>query len=413
MRPRRAPALLLALLAPLAAAAELRVWVDERGQTHVTDDPARVPPGARAADAVEDLRALWDDGVLGPALRTPPGASGSEEDRVVRALRTAVDDLRRGETARADAALRDVLRRDPARAEAHFVLALLDGRRGRLDSAESHLRAFLASAGPELDDWRASANERLARLAEERRLMEAPEAQPLRLVDLDHAAFRIQADAALVEAGGAEFARRVARYLEDARSALATLLRVVPAEPTGVVLYGRGAYLNEHGARFSFRTVGFFDGRIHVVSRAHPAGELRALLFHEYTHALFRERSGSDRPYWLNEGLAELAERLAEGRERLTRGERSRLARAIEAGRWIPLRQLAPSFAGLDDAGARLAYLEATAAAALLEARTAPEARAALLARLGAGAGADEALREAVGLDTDGFDGALRAWLRD
>ena len=125
--------------------------------------------------------------------------------------------------------------------------------------------------------------------------MEAPEAQALRLVDLDHAAFRIQADAALVEAGGAEFARSVVRYLEDARGALATLLRVVPAEPTGVVLYGRGAYLNEHGPRFSFRTVGFFDGRIHVVSRAHPAGELRALLFHEYTHALFREREGNSR----------------------------------------------------------------------------------------------------------------------
>jgi hypothetical protein len=402
----------LLVLAPLLLAAGLHVWVDEHGRTYVTDDASRVPEGAHAAGDVAGLRALWEDGFAGPPLSTPPGASGSDEDRVLRLLRDAVDDLRRGETARATALLAEVLRQQPNRPEAHWYLALLSGRRGRLDAAEMHLRLFLSAAGPSLDDWRASAERRLARLADERRLMESPEAEALRLVDVAHESFRIQADAALLGADGADFAGTVARYLEDARAALAARLGVEPSEPFGVVLYGRAAYRKAHGHRFSFQTVGFFDGRIHVASAAHPAGELRGLLFHEYTHALFRERTGGDRPFWLNEGLATLAERSAAGREGVTRGERRRLAHAAAGDAWIPLHRLAASFSGLTDGDARLAYLVSTTAAAWLEARTTPEGRARLLERLGEGAGADEVLREAVGLDTQGIDAALRAELR-
>jgi hypothetical protein len=176
-----------------------------------------------------------------------------------------------------------------------------------------------------------------------------------------------------------------------------------------VVLYGKAAYLRAHGHRFSFQTVGFFDGRIHVVSAAHPSGELRTLLFHEYTHALFRERTAGDRPFWLNEGLAELSERASNGIVLLTRGERARLRRAIDAGAWISLGRIAPSFAGLDDEQARLAYLVSTAAAAWVEDHTDRDTRARLLSRLGEGWSDDEALKEAVGMGTDGVDAALRA----
>ena len=77
----------------------------------------------------------------------------------------------------------------------------------------------------------------------------------------------------------------------------------------GVVFYGRAAYQRAHEHRFSFQTVGFFDGQIHVSSPGEPGDSLRVLLYHEYAHALFREQTGGDRPYWLNEGLAELIER--------------------------------------------------------------------------------------------------------
>ena len=145
------------------------VWVDEQGQTHVSDDPERVPASRRGGilRGIEALRSHWDDGVTGPPVEIVAGASSREEDRPVRALRGAVDDLARGETARASAALDDVLRRSPNRPEAHWYLALLDSQRGRLDSAERHLRVFLSAAGDRFEPWRVSAERRLHRLADE------------------------------------------------------------------------------------------------------------------------------------------------------------------------------------------------------------------------------------------------------
>jgi hypothetical protein len=406
---RAALALWLALGAAAPAAAELHVWIDERGETHVTDDPSTIPANRRAtaaSDAVE-LRGLWDEGVTGPPVETPAGASGRDEDRTVRLLRGALDDLARGETARASVALAEVLRAEPTRPEAHWYLALLDWQRGRLDASEGHLRAFLASAGDAFEPWRASAERRLARLEDERRLLE-PKSDELRLVAHQSEHFRMQVDEALQRAGAPGFPRQVLGYLEEARSAGEARLGVVPAEATAVVLYGRAAYLRAHQHRFSFQTVGFFDGRIHVVSAAHPAGELRSLLFHEYTHALFREATGGDRPFWLNEGLAELAERRSRGMPALSRGERILLREQAAGSGWIPLRQLAPSFGGLSDEQARVAYLEATAAAEWIESHTDRAARARLLALVGQGRSDDEALRAVLGRDTDALDAALR-----
>ena len=409
----RSPIALAAALALCAGAlvsqADTFVWIDEKGVTHVTDDLAAVPPGAREKLVPEAERAgLWSDGFRGPPVRTPQGGSSGEEDRVYRWLQGAMEDLARGDTARASSELEDVLREAPGNAEAHWYLALLDGQRGRHQSAEAHLRAFLANAGETLAPWRASAERRLAALDDEKRLAEAQAASgPLRLVALASANFVIRYDVQLGEASP-DYAQTVVRYLEAARAHALDELGVVPREPTSVILYGKAAYLEHHRHRFSFPTVGFFDGQMHVVSAAHPAGELRALLFHEYTHAVFREQAGSDRPFWLNEGFAELAGRASRRQTGLSRSEREALRGRIEGGTWLPLRRLAPGFAGLDDEDARAAYLESTAAAGWIEARTDAQERAALLARLGTGTPDDEALRAVVGRDTNGIDGAVR-----
>jgi hypothetical protein len=398
-------ALLLAAALAGAARADLHVWVDEEGRTHVSDDPRAVPRTAGDAGGdVERLGSLWDGRLLAPPeeLELPRGPDGPTE----RILRGALDDLRRGESARASVALEGVLLREPSRPEPHYFLALLDRQRGRLDSAEAHLSAFLARAGDDLEPLRRSAERRLRALETERRLAEG-DGGPTRLVSVPSSHFRLQLDRELA-AASPDYAARVLGYLEEARAALAEGLGVVPREPTGVVLYGKAAYLRAHGHRFSFQTVGFFDGRIHVASAAHPAGELRALLFHEYSHALFRERSGGHKPFWLNEGLAELAEQRALARPPLTRSERSRLRAAIEAGAWVPLGELADGFGGLDDAQARLAYLESTAAAAWVEGRTDAAARARLLDRLGQGWSPDRAFGAALGVDTAAVDAAVR-----
>jgi hypothetical protein len=387
-----------------SALAEVYVWIDERGVTHITDDPKGVPPHAQTAE--QGVGDLWSSPIGGEPVA---GSSlDASEARLHRLIRGAIDDLRRGETARASASLDAVLRESPGDPVAHWYLALLDRQRGRYDSARVHLEAFLASAGDDLEPWRQSAGRRLAALDDEARLADPNGDRatgPWQA--LSNAHFRVRYDPEL-EKVSPNYAQTVLRYLEEARSSVSTRLGAVPDESMGVVFYGKAAYLEAHRHRFSFQTVGFFDGQIHVVSAAHPAGELRALLFHEYSHAVYREQTGGDRPYWLNEGFAEISERESLRREGLIRSERRALRDAIDTGKWIPLRRLSPSFSGLDDDGARAAYLESAAAAQWITERTDPAQRAKLLVMLGTGVDADQAFLAILGVDTDAVDGAVR-----
>ena len=409
---RRRLLLALALLVPAAAGAGVYTWVDADGVTHMADDPAAMPPDAR--EGRSGLRDLWREGpqMALPALQPRPQRLGVEASRSRRIVEGAVADLERGETARAATALESVLRDDPRMPEPHWYLASLDRERGRYTSAETHLRAFLGLAGDAYEPWRQAAGQRLRDLEDERRLADAASAQGGEaFVRVPHENFRIRFDAELGRAEPA-YAATVVGYLEEARGAVRARLGAVPAEPLGVVLYGKAAYLRAHRHRFSFQTVGFYDGRIHVVSAAHPAGELRGLLYHEYTHAVFREQTGSDRPYWLNEGLAELCERAAGGHARLSRSERSSLRQRIDAGTWISLRRIAPSFSGLTDEDARSAYLVAAAAARWIEEHAQPADRARILALLGEGRSDDEALTTVLGRDTARVDREVRRWVR-
>jgi tetratricopeptide (TPR) repeat protein len=414
---RRVPVLLVLLALASGAAAEVYTWVDADGVTHIVDDPAALPEPARreALEGRSALRGLWEGGKVDPrqpAAPTPEAATGVEAERTVRLLRGAVADLERGEAARATAVFESVLRLAPNHPEAHWYLALLSHERGRFEEAEAHLQAFLASAGDVHDARRAAARRKLAQLADERRLADEASLGPDSWVGVAHPHFRVHVDAQL-EKTSPRYAVTVLRYLEEAYAEVGERLGAVPAEPIGVLFYARAAYLRAHRHRFSFQTVGFFDGRMHVVSAAHPAGELRALLFHEYTHAVFREQTGGDRPFWLNEGMAELSERSSRQQPGLSLSERSWLRGRIDAGRWIPLAVLAPSFTGLDDEDARAAYLESTAAAAWIERHTDRAARGRLLQGIASGAPVDAALREVLGVTTEGLDAAVSTWIRD
>lgn len=405
--------LVSALGAPVSA--ESFIWIDAAGVTHLTDDPAAVPPSHResSSDGIDSLRSLWQDDILGRAIATPLGGSGRETDRLLRLLRGGVHDLRRGETARATATLRSVQRLAPQRAETYWYLALLDRRRGRYESADSHLTRFLELAGDDLAAWRKKARQLKAELSDERRLVDSEiDRGPLEFLRIKAANFRLEFDSELGSLDR-DYAETVLRYLEDARKDLSSQVGVTPLEPLGVVLYGKAAYLQAHRHRFSFQTVGFFDGRIHVTSPAHPSETLRSLLYHEYTHAVYREQTGGDRPYWLNEGLAERMERRSRGLDASTRSERISLRTRIEAQNWIPLRTIAASFSGLSDEDARAAYLESVVVAAYIEARTSKAQRARMLERIGAGFSADQALHEAIGLDTDALDVAVQQSILD
>ncbi len=398
-------------IAPGAVLAESFVWVDEAGITRLSNDADAVPEVARDAHDVEALRGLWGDMVTGPVPVTPPGASGSAEDRVLRLLQGAVADFERGETARAVAALRSAQRLDPARPETYWYLASLDRKRGRYRRAAEHLRLFLKYADDDLKPWRVKAEARLADLQIEHQLADRNRRRgPLELVLYQGEHFEIQLDAELDAANDA-YASSAMRSLEEARALVDERMGVTLAEPLGVVFYGRAAYTTAHAHKFSFQTVGFFDGRIHVSAPAQPSEALRALLFHEYVHAVYREETGSDRPYWFNEGLAEAVERAARHRPTSTRSERASLRQRIQAGDWIPLRRLAPSFSGLGDDDARAAYLQSIVAVEWIHAHSTADARRQLMRRLGRGVSMDDALEEMLGLDTEGVEDAVQAWI--
>jgi hypothetical protein len=139
---------------------------------------------------------------------------------------------------------------------------------------------------------------------------------------------------------------------------------------------------------------------------------LRGVLFHEYTHAVFREVTGGDRPYWLNEGLAERIERLSRGLAVSTRAERAAMRANIETGAWIPLSTISRSFAGLSDERARDAYLQSVITVGLIHSRTQVEERRRMLQLIGKGFSIDQALHDVMGIDTDGLDRAVQTEIR-
>jgi len=260
---------------------EIHYWVDEAGVTHFSDDPEAGPERTASVESegIETLRSVWQDGLIGPEP-VLGGESSFGDDRVDRLLRGALADLTRGEVARAESTLRGVLRLDARRPEAHWYLALLARARGRFTTTERHLRLFLDVAGPEHAAWRAKARTRLVAIQDERRLAD-PNALdgPLELQTVRDENFRVQVDARLGEVSG-DYANRVLGFLTEARSDVSRSIGVSPLEPLGVVLYGRAAYVRAHAHRFSFQTIGFFDGQIHVASPAHPTETLRGILFH-------------------------------------------------------------------------------------------------------------------------------------
>lgn len=394
-----------------SALAEIRFWIDAKGVTHFSNAEDSLPEAASSIDAegLEPIRGAWSDGLTGPPVSSD---SSFGDDRVRRLLRGAMADLDRGENARADSTLRGVLRLEPRNPEAHWYLAVLARARGRFKSAEEHLRIFLEASGPEFASWRKVASIRLSAIADERELADPNTLDgPLRLELVQGEHFRVQVDARLGEISKG-YATEVLGFLREARSEVSNSIGVEPLEPLGVVLYGRAAYVRAHSHRFSFQTIGFFDGRIHVASPAHPTETLRGVLFHEYTHAVFREVTGGDRPYWLNEGLAERIERLSRGLAVSTRTERAAMRANIETGAWIPLSAISRSFAGLSDERARDAYLQSVITVGFIHSRTEVEERRRMLQLMGQGFSIDQALHDVMGIDTDGLDRAVQTEIR-
>ncbi len=98
------------------------------------------------------------------------------------------------------------------------------------------------------------------------------------------------------------------------------------------------------------------DGKIRLPVRSDQldAGEIKAILWHEYTHSLIKDETGNNCPRWLHEGLAQHEQ------AKVIPIDGSPLDDAVRRGNLIPLSQLDRAF-GFDQSGgtARLAYAQA------------------------------------------------------
>ena len=157
-----------------------------------------------------------------------------------------------------------------------------------------------------------------------------------------------------------EAGRIVLRALEDAYGDIGRELSFYPDREIAVILYSDRQFQEVTDAPGWSGAV--FDGKIRIpiggIERETPG--LRALLYHEYTHAVVRAITPRV-PTWLNEGLAQYFE----GR---TIGEHQRaLLRQVQGAGDLPsLRALEGSFLGLNNAQAGYAYLLSLSAVRLM-----------------------------------------------
>jgi hypothetical protein len=154
---------------------------------------------------------------------------------------------------------------------------------------------------------------------------------------------------------------------------------------------------------------GVFDergGRIRIPIRGiQQATDLRALLYHEYTHVVIRDVTAGRVPTWLNEGLALIEQRSAMDGE-------VELVRLLASKDGLPsLESLNDSFVGLSRSDARVSYAMSYVATRYLVDRWSLWDTQRLLQRLGEGVSFDGALEEATRLRFAEFEREWRASL--
>lgn len=147
-----------------------------------------------------------------------------------------------------------------------------------------------------------------------------------------------------------DLADSILSTLEDAYNQIGSDLSHFPTARIPVILYTRKDY----------RTItespewsgGLYDGKIRLpVGGAKELSPLlKGVLFHEYAHVVVNELTAGHCPTWLNEGLAEIAER------KVSEGPIRELAKAVRQGSLLPVSQLEGSFSGFTAVQAALAY---------------------------------------------------------
>ncbi len=153
---------------------------------------------------------------------------------------------------------------------------------------------------------------------------------------------------------------------------------------------------------------GQFDGKIRVPlpSKQLNPQTVKAILFHEYTHAVIQDIANGKCPTWLNEGLAEY-----EGRRQMA-GPMVQFLRAHQEGRLTPWKDLSDGFSmALTADAVSLSYQESYTIAAYLIERYGFWRIRRILKAVGEGQAWDAVLADEVRLKLKTLEANWQAWL--
>ncbi|HBG06827.1 MAG: hypothetical protein A2075_24770 [Geobacteraceae bacterium GWC2_58_44] len=212
--------------------------------------------------------------------------------------------------------------------------------------------------------------------------------------------FDLSFDAELPQGLAAE----VLDALESAYNSVGADLGRFPTTRIPVLLYAKRDYSSvTAGPDWSG---GLYDGKIRLpvggVTRITP--QMRAILFHEFTHVLIAELTGGNIPTWLNEGLAEI-----QGRKEFSHPPAD-FARAAKEGRLLSLATLSGSFGSMSGAEAALAYQQSYSLAEFMVTRYGWYAVQGILKSLGERATIETAVAKALSSWSLDLPGVIREW---
>ncbi|MFQ5988377.1 MAG: tetratricopeptide repeat protein [Candidatus Methylomirabilales bacterium] len=204
-----------------------------------------------------------------------------------------------------------------------------------------------------------------------------------------------------------ELSREILELLERAYDEVGYDLNHYPRNEVEVVIYSDADFQRvTHLPVWVAAAYEERGSRIRIPIRGiKEATDLRALLYHEYTHVVIRDVTGGKVPTWLNEGLA-----LIEQRTPLDGAVET--VRQLADERKLPsLGSLNGSFVGLTGAEARMAYAVSYTATKFLIERWSRWDTQRLLRQLGEGVPFEKALEDATRLTVPEFEQEWRDWL--
>ncbi|MBS2027041.1 MAG: hypothetical protein JST54_03970 [Deltaproteobacteria bacterium] len=167
----------------------------------------------------------------------------------------------------------------------------------------------------------------------------------------------------------ADYEGHVEEALEEAYEYVGEAMHTNRTEPVQVVLYTKQEYEFHFGGSALSRAAGFFSGKIRINGAEEMTPEVRAVIVHEYVHAVLGELMGprGSCPQWVNEGFATYVENMYRSSRGMPGADdiwRTELHAMAVAGRLPKVASLDRSF--LEYSNPRVAYATSGEAMRLL-----------------------------------------------